>query len=95
MNKVDPENGNTIPTLLKQSIDNICEALSSKFDKELFRGKKGDSWRSVLYNVPVYRYYDSDIPLSMGRTKGSVLSRKILYCVPRNAITGNMSLKMQ
>ena len=43
MNKVDPENGNTIPTLLKQSIDNICEALSSKFDKELFRGKKGDS----------------------------------------------------
>ena len=64
MTRVDPENGVTIPILLKEAVDEVCERMANDFDKQLFRGKKGVFLKKChIYNKDVRRYYDKAMPL--------------------------------
>ena len=64
MVRVDPDNGVTIPILVKEAVDEVCERMANDFDKQLFRGKKGVFLKKCnIYNKDVRRYYDKAMPL--------------------------------
>ena len=72
MKRIDPDNGVSIPVLLKESVDEVCKERADGLDASLFRGKRGQFLKKCpIYDKPARSYYDTAMPLWPYKGKGT------------------------